>query len=33
MYANDIILVDESRDGMNANLKELVEALQSKFFK
>ena len=33
MFANDIVFVNESRDGMNAKLESWREALESKSFK
>ena len=33
LFANDIVLVNESRDGVNAKLKRRREALESKGFK
>ena len=32
-FANDIVLVDESRDRVNAKLEKWLEALESKGFK
>lgn len=33
VFANDVVLVDESRDGVNAKLERLQEALESKALK